>query len=76
MSAEIKHAEFCVLGCFFPGNPKISSNPHIQGSNRGETFKAFKVTAGALLYISVVFNCNSNYNVTELRSLKFHFVYM
>ncbi len=37
MSVEIKHAEFCVLGCFFPGNP----NPVMQGSNRGETFKGF-----------------------------------
>lgn len=48
MSAEIKHAEFCVLGCFFPGNPKMNPNPHMQGSTRGETFKGFKVTAGAL----------------------------
>ncbi len=43
MSAEIKHAEFCVLGCFFPGNPKISPNSHMQVSKRGETFKGFKV---------------------------------
>lgn len=48
MSAEIKRAEFCVLGCFFPGNPKMSPNAHMQGFNRGETFKGFKVTAGAL----------------------------
>lgn len=45
MSMEIKHAEFCVLVCFFPGNPKMSSNPHIYQHLIGVKLSRFKASA-------------------------------
>jgi len=45
---EIKHAECCVLGCFFPGNPKMSPNPHIYRHLIG--VKRSRVKASAQLW--------------------------